>query len=83
MKPVLKFLPFVFKVFIECVTILLLSYVLVVWPRGIGDLNSLIKDQTHIPCIGRQSLNHWTTKEVPKISYVYFVLLEFQLTHFL
>ena len=23
------------------------------------------RDQTHIPCIGRQILNHWTTKKVP------------------
>ena len=32
------------------------------------DLSSPTKDQTHIPCIGRQSLNHWTTREVPLIS---------------
>ena len=83
MKPVLKFLPFFFKVLIECITILLLFYVLFFWPRGIWDLSSLIRDLTHIPCIGRQSLNHWATKEVPKIFYVYFALLEFQLTHFL
>ena len=25
---------------------------------------SLIKDQTCVPCIGRQILNHWTTQEV-------------------
>ena len=29
------------------------------------DLNSPTRDQTHTPCIGRQSLNHWTTREVP------------------
>ena len=23
------------------------------------------QDQTHVPCIGRQSLNHWTNREVP------------------
>ena len=28
-------------------------------------LSSPIKDQTHIPCIGRWILNHWTTREVP------------------
>ena len=28
------------------------------------DLSFPTRDQTHIPCIGRQSLNHWTTKEV-------------------
>ena len=25
------------------------------------DLSSLIRDQTHVPCIARQILNHWTT----------------------
>ena len=29
------------------------------------DLGSLIRDRTHIPCVGRQILNHWTTREVP------------------
>ena len=24
------------------------------------------RDQTHVPCIGRQVLNHWTTREVPE-----------------
>ena len=28
-------------------------------------LSSPSRDQTHIPCIGRQILNHWTTKKVP------------------
>ena len=28
------------------------------------NLSSLTRDQTHIPCIGRQILNHWTTKKV-------------------
>ena len=23
------------------------------------------RDQTHVPCIGRQILNHWTTREAP------------------
>ena len=35
------------------------------WPRGMWDLSSLTRDPTHTPCIGRQSLNHWTTREVP------------------
>ena len=26
-------------------------------------LSSLIRDWTHVPCIGRQILNHWTTKK--------------------
>ena len=29
------------------------------------DLSSLTRDQTHTPCIERQILNHWTTREVP------------------
>ena len=27
------------------------------------DLSSLTRDETHAHCIGRQSLNHWTTRE--------------------
>ena len=29
------------------------------------DRNSLSRGRTHVPCIARQILNHWTTKEVP------------------
>ena len=36
-------------------------------PRAKWDLNSSTKDRTCIPCIGRLILNHWTTREVPKI----------------
>ena len=54
----------IFKVLTEFVTILLLLYVLVFWPPGTWDLSSLTGDQTRSPCIGRQSLNHWTTREV-------------------
>ena len=60
----------IFKVFIEFVTILLLFYVLVLWPRGMWDLSSLTRDWTRTPCIGRQSPNHWTAREVP-IFYIY------------
>ena len=35
------------------------------WPQGMWDLISLTRDQTRNPCIGRGSLNHWTTREVP------------------
>ena len=34
------------------------------WPRGIWDLSSPNKDQTHNPFIGRRGLNHWTAREV-------------------
>ena len=55
------------KVFIEFVTILLLFYVF--WFFGheaCGNLSSLTRGRTHSPCIGRQSLNHWTAREVLK-----------------
>ena len=32
------------------------------------DISFLTRDRTHVPCIGRQIPNHWTTKEVPLIS---------------
>ena len=35
--------------------------------RGMWDLNSPAGDQTHVPCIGRWFLNHWTTREVPQL----------------
>ena len=34
-------------------------------PGGLWDLSFQTRDQTHIPCIARQILNHWTTREVP------------------
>ena len=54
----------IFKVFIECVTILLLFYVLFFWQRGMGDLCYPTRDGTLTPCVGRQSLNHWNAREV-------------------
>ena len=37
----------------------------VFWPQDMWDLNSLTRDGTHTPCVGRQSLNHQTAREVP------------------
>ena len=34
---------------------------------GMWDLSSQTGDQTGIPCIARQILNHWTTREVPHL----------------
>ena len=34
------------------------------WAHGMWDLSPLTRDQTYIPCIGRQILKHWTTREV-------------------
>ena len=54
------------KVFIEFVTTLLPFFdILVFQPQGIWDLSSQTRDQTCTPCVGRQSFNHWTTREVP------------------
>ena len=41
-------------------------------PRGIWNLSFLLRDRTHIPRIGRQILNHWTTREVPMTTLVQF-----------
>ena len=60
----------ILKVFIEFVTILLLFYVLIFWPRGMWDLRSLTRDQTYTPCIGRQNLNPWTAREVPIYTFI-------------
>ena len=34
-------------------------------PWGKWDVSSPTRDQTHTPCIGRWSLNHWITRQVP------------------
>ena len=55
-----------FKVFYWiCYHIASIFYVLVFW--GMCNLSSLTWDRTHTPCIGRQSLNHWTTRQVPSL----------------
>ena len=54
----------IFKVFINSVTVLFLFYVLGFWLWGMWDLSSLARDRTHTPCIERQSLNLWATREV-------------------
>ena len=36
-------------------------------PRHVG--SSWSRDQTHVPCIGRQTLHHWTTKETHDVIY--------------
>ena len=39
------------------------------------DLISLTGNRTPVPCIARQILNHWTTREVPQSKNVYTFLL--------
>ena len=43
------------------------------WPKGMWDLRSLTRDWTHIPCIGRWNVNHWTTRKSPYI-YIYILI---------
>ena len=60
----------VFKIFTECITVLLLSYVWVFWPRDMWDLTSLTGDQTHTPCIEWQmGIKHWAAREVSTVLY--------------
>ena len=33
--------------------------------RGTWNPNSLTRDRTRIPCVARQILNQWTTREAP------------------
>ena len=55
--------------FLLLLNMLLLFYVfLVFWLWSMLDLISSTRNQTRTPYIGRQSLNHWTTREVPLIS---------------
>ena len=34
------------------------------------DLTSPTRDQTHIPCTGQLTLNHWTTRKVPNSAFI-------------
>ena len=61
----------IFKVFIDFVTILLLFHVLVFSSLGMWDSaswtkdsGSPTKDRSCTPSIGRQSPDHWTTREI-------------------
>ena len=44
------------------------SVFLVFWMWGLKDLSTLTREQTCTPCIGRQSLNHQTTRESPSLT---------------
>ena len=67
----------VFKVVIEFVIILLLFSVLFFWLQGMWYLSSLTRDWTLAPYIGRQSLNYWTTREIPAPLILFSVLHSF------
>ena len=36
--------------------------------------SSLIRDQTHVPCVSRWILYHWITREVPEYSFFFFLI---------
>ena len=55
----------IFKLIVEFVTMLLLFCVLVFVATSHVDLSSPVRNQTHTPCLGRRSPNHWTAREVP------------------
>ena len=42
---------------------------LVFWLRGMWDLGSLFRDQSHTPCLEKQNLDYWISREVPKSKY--------------
>ena len=53
------------------------------WPRGVGDLSSPTRDWTHIPCIRRKSLSHWTTREVPTMMFLSILTILPCISHYL
>lgn len=55
----------IFKDLIEFVTVLLLFYVWVSCPCVMWAICSQTRDGTHTPSIGRRSLNHWISREIP------------------
>ena len=52
------------------------------WP--VGSYSSQTRERTHVPCTGRQVLNHWTTRELPFITFQksYLMKKSSQLRHF-
>ena len=60
----------IFKVFIESVMIFLLFHVLVFWSWSLCDLSFLTRDQTYSLYAGRQTHNHWTTREDPAMPFL-------------
>ena len=44
--------------------------------------SSWTRDQTQVPCIGRQILNHWTTREAPQAKVLIMFHISFQEVQF-
>ena len=64
-----------YKLLIEFVIILLLSYVLGFGFSACGILAPGPRIETSIPCIGKQSLNPWTVREGPAFLFYLFSFL--------
>ena len=50
------------------------------------ELSCPARDEAHTPCIGRQSLNHWTTRKVPNFCFspvLYSITSEITISYFL
>ena len=45
------------------------------------DLGSVTKDQTHAPAVEAQSLNHWTTRELPLLHIIYLLSTSWNQDH--
>ena len=50
------------------------------WLRGTWDLSPLTRDLNLYPCIGRQSLTHWTIKEVLEVLFLMEMYKQFSLS---
>ena len=57
-----KMWPFFKSLYWICYNVAFLAF----WPWGMWDPSSSIRDQTYTLYTGRQSLNHWTTREAPR-----------------
>ena len=55
-----------------CICVTMWSYLL----HSMWDLNSLTRNQTHVPCIARQILNNRTTREIPHHLFFFFKFME-------
>ena len=60
------FIEICYKDLIEFVTISFQFYILTFWLRGPWDPGSPARHRTCTSCIGRQSLHHWTAREIPR-----------------
>ena len=58
------------SVFVFMFGCLFVFFNLLATPHCVWDPSSLTRDQTHTPCIGRQSLNHWTAREFPSVPFL-------------